>query len=229
MEADRQFLRQTYQMSPVEFVRSVGLVGPDVVLVHMVWLDDDDIRMLAETGTHVSHSPSSNSKLASRVCPVPRLLAAGVNVALGCDGGPSNNTYDLLAEMKLAALVHKAVSLDPTVVLAETVLEMATINGARALRWEHEIGSLEVGKKADLVVVERDRSHLAPGFNPVSSLVYSATGADVESVMVDGKWLVRHRRLLSIDEDRAVAQARERAGRLYAATGIDPGPSWPVL
>ncbi|MHB1501905.1 MAG: amidohydrolase family protein [Candidatus Dormibacteria bacterium] len=229
VEADRQFLRQTYQMSPVEFARSVGLVGPDVVLVHMVWLDDQDIGILAETGTSVSHNPSSNSKLASGVCPVPRLLAAGVNVALGCDGGPSNNTYDLLAEMKLAALVHKAVSLDPTVVPAETVLEMATINGARALRWDHEIGSLEVGKKADIVVVNRDRCGLSPGLNPVSSLVYSATGADVDSVMVDGRWLVRHGQLLTIDEEEAVAQARERARRLYAATGIDPSPRWPVL
>jgi cytosine/adenosine deaminase-related metal-dependent hydrolase len=157
------------------------------------------------------------------------LLAAGVNVALGCDGGPSNNTYDLLAEMKLAALVHKAVSLDPTVMPAETVLEMATIKGARALRWEHEIGSLEVGKKADLVIVDRDRPHMAPGFNPLSSLVYAATGADVDSVMVDGRWLVRNGRLLTIDEERAVAQARERAERLYRATGIDPGSRWPVL
>ncbi len=229
VEADRQFLRQTYQMSPVEFARSVGLVGPDVVLVHMVWLDDQDIAILAETGTSVSHNPSSNSKLASGVCPVPRLLAAGVNVALGCDGGPSNNTYDLLAEMKLAALVHKAVSLDPTVVPAESVLEMATINGARALRWDHEIGSLEVGKKADIVVVNRDRCGLSPGLNPVSALVYSATGADVDSVMVDGRWLVRHGELLTIDEEEAVAQARERARRLYAATGIDPSPRWPVL
>jgi cytosine/adenosine deaminase-related metal-dependent hydrolase len=152
-----------------------------------------------------------------------------VNVALGCDGGPSNNTYDLLAEMKLAALVHKAVSRDPTVVPAETVLEMATINGAKALRWEHEIGSLEVGKKADLVVVDRERAHMAPGLNPVSSLVYASTGADVDSVMVDGRWLVRDGRLLTIDEERAVAQARERAGRLYRSTGIDPGPRWPVL
>jgi cytosine/adenosine deaminase-related metal-dependent hydrolase len=229
IEADRQFLRQTYQMSPVEFARSVGLVGPDVVLVHMVWIDDQDIRILAETGTSVSHNPSSNSKLGSGVCPVPKLLAAGVNVALGCDGGPSNNTYDLLAEMKLAALVHKAVSRDPTVVPAETVLEMATINGAKALRWEHEIGSLEVGKKADLVVVDRERAHMAPGLNPVSSLVYASTGADVDSVMVDGRWLVRDGRLLTIDEERAVAQARERAGRLYRSTGIDPGPRWPVL
>ena len=229
VEADRRFLRETYQQSPMEFARSVGLAGPDVVLVHMVWLGEEDIRILAETGTHVSHNPSSNSKLASGVCPVPRLLAAGVNVALGCDGGPSNNTYDLMAEMKLAAVVHKAVSLDPTVVPAETVLEMATINGARALRWDDEIGSLEVGKKADLVVVDLDRPHLAPGLNPVSTLVYAATGADVESVMVDGRWVVRHGELLTIDAARAVAEARERAQRLYAATGIDPGPRWPVL
>ena len=229
VEADRRFLQQTYRMSPMEFARSVGLVGPDVVLVHMVWLDDTDMRILAETGTHVSHNPASNSKLASGVCPVPRLQAAGVNVALGCDGGPSNNAYDLIAEMKLAALIHKAVSLDPTVMPAETVLEMATINGARALRWENEIGSLEVGKKADLVVIDLDRPHLTPAVNPLSALVYAATGADVDSVMVDGRWLVRGGRLLTIDEERTLAHAKERAGRLYGTTSIAPRSRWPML
>src|SRR6266571_915606 len=116
----------------------------------MVWLTQEDIDKLAQTHTSVSHNPSSNSKLASGVCKVPQMLTSGVNVALGCDGGPSNNDYDLIREMKLAALIHKAVTHDPLVVPAETVLEMATINGAQALGLSQEIGSLEVGKKADL-------------------------------------------------------------------------------
>src|SRR3984893_10876996 len=145
VEADKIFLQENYGLSPVYFAESVGLLGPKTVLVHMVWLTQADIDKLAETRTSVSHNPSSNSKLASGVCKVPQMLASGVNVALGCDGGPSNNDYDMIREMKLAALIHKAVSLDPLIMPAEIVLEMATINGARALGLEHEIGSLEVG------------------------------------------------------------------------------------
>src|SRR6266705_2425016 len=155
VEADKTFLKEKYDLSPVYYAESVGLLGPRTVLVHMVWLTSEDIDKLAATGTHVSHNPSSNSKLASGVCKVPQMLASGVNVALGCDGGPSNNDYDMIREMKLVAIIHKAVSLDPLIVPAETVLEMATINGSRALGLEHEIGSLEVGKKADLVVVDQ--------------------------------------------------------------------------
>src|SRR5712691_4018779 len=152
VQADKIFLKEHYGLSPVLFAESVGLLGPKTVLVHMVWLTDEDIAKLAETHTSVSHNPSSNSKLASGVCKVPQMLAQGVNVALGCDGGPSNNDYDLIRDMKLAAILHKAVANDPLIVPAETVLEMATINGARSLGLEHEIGSLEAGKKADLVV-----------------------------------------------------------------------------
>src|SRR6266704_1171036 len=154
VEADKIFLNEKYGLSPVAYAESVGLLGPKTVLVHMVWLTREDIEKLAATRTSVSHNPSSNSKLASGVCKVPQMLASGVNVALGCDGGPSNNDYDMIREMKLAALIHKAVTLDPLIVPAETVLEMATINGARALGLEHEIGSLEAGKKADLVVID---------------------------------------------------------------------------
>jgi cytosine/adenosine deaminase-related metal-dependent hydrolase len=195
----------------------------------MVWLNDADINKLAETATNVSHNPSSNSKLASGVCKVPQMLQSGVNVALGCDGGPSNNDYDMIREMKLAAILHKAVSLDPTIVPAETVLEMATINGAQALGLAHEIGSLEVGKKADLVVLDLDRLHTTPSPNPVSSLVYAATGGEVDTVMVDGRVLVRGGSLLSMSEEEVKNQARLHAGQVYKRAGIDIKPRWPVL
>ena len=162
VEADKIFLNEKYGLSPVYYAESVGLLGPKTVLVHMVWLARADIDKLAETRTSVSHNPSSNSKLASGVCKVPQMLASGVNVALGCDGGPSNNDYDLVREMKLAAIIHKAVTNNPLIVPAETVLEMATINGARALGLEQEIGSLEAGKKADLVVIDLNRLHTHP-------------------------------------------------------------------
>src|SRR5579863_690659 len=229
VEADKIFLQEKYGLSPVYYAESVGLLGPKSVLVHMVWLTQPDIAKLAETGTSVSHNPSSNSKLASGVCKVPQMLASGVNVALGCDGGPSNNDYDMIREMKLAAIIHKAVTNDPLIVPAETVLEMATINGARALGLEHEIGSLEVGKKADIVVVDLNRLHTTPSMNPVSTLVYAATGGEVDMVVVDGKIVVEQGQLLTMDENEIMAQARTHAAALYRRAGIEIVPRWPVL
>src|SRR5215469_4283318 len=228
VEADKIFLDEKYGLSPVLYAESVGLLGPKSVLVHMVWLTDEDIDRLAATGTHVSHNPSSNSKLASGVCKVPLMLARGVNVALGCDGGPSNNDYDMIREMKLAALIHKAVTLDPLIVPAETVLELATINGARALGLEHEIGSLEAGKKADLVVVDLNRLHTAPSINPVSTLVYAATGGDVDMVVVDGQVVMEQGNLLTMDEDEVIEQAHQHAVQLYQRAGIEIRPKWQV-
>jgi cytosine/adenosine deaminase-related metal-dependent hydrolase len=229
VEADKIFLNEKYGLSPVYYAESVGLLGPKTVLVHMVWLARADIDKLAETRTSVSHNPSSNSKLASGVCKVPQMLASGVNVALGCDGGPSNNDYDLVREMKLAAIIHKAVTNDPLIVPAETVLEMATINGARALGLEQEIGSLEVGKKADLVIIDLNRLHTTPSPNPISSLVYAATGAEVDTVVVDGHIVVEHGQLLTMDENEVMEQAHQHAGALYRRTGIEIKPTWPVL
>ncbi len=229
VEADKIFLNEKYGLSPVYYAESVGLLGPKTVLVHMVWLARADIDKLAETRTSVSHNPSSNSKLASGVCKVPQMLASGVNVALGCDGGPSNNDYDLVREMKLAAIIHKAVTNNPLIVPAETVLEMATINGARALGLEQEIGSLEVGKKADLVVIDLNRLHTTPSPNPISSLVYAATGAEVDTVVVDGRIVVEHGQLLTMDENEVMEQAHQHAGALYRRAGIEIKPTWPVL
>lgn len=228
VEADKIYLQEKYGLSPVYYAESVGLLGPKSVLVHMVWLTQQDIEKLAETGTSVSHNPSSNSKLASGVCKVPQMLASGVNVALGCDGGPSNNDYDMIREMKLAAIIHKAVSNDPLIVPAETVLEMATINGARALGLEQEIGSLEVGKKADMVVIDLNRLHTTPSFNHVSTLVYAATGGEVDMVVVDGHIVVEQGQLLTMDEEEVMEQANQHASALYKRAGIEIAPRWPV-
>ena len=229
VEADKIYLNERYGLSPVYYAESVGLLGPRTVLVHMVWLNQEDIAKLANTETHVSHNPSSNSKLASGVCKVPQMLASGVNVALGCDGGPSNNDYDLIREMKLAAIIHKAVTNDPLIVPAETVLEMATINGARALGLEREIGSLEAGKKADLVVLDFERLHTTPSLNPISTLVYAATGGEVDMVVVDGQIVVEQGQLLTMDEEEVMEQARYHAGALYRRAGIEIKPKWPVI
>ncbi len=228
VKADREYLDEAYGLKPVEYAQSVGLLGPRTVLAHVVWVDEEEMRLLAETGTHVSHNPASNTKLASGIPRIAEMVAAGVNVTLGCDGGPSNNTYDLLRDMRWVAYLQKARLLDPEVVPAETVIEMATINGAKALGWENEIGSLEEGKKADFIVVDVHKPHMTPSPNPVSTLAYCATGEDVSMVVIDGKTVVRDGRVLTLDEDKVMQVAQERADALYRRAGVDVQPRWPV-
>ncbi|PQE28141.1 guanine deaminase protein [Rutstroemia sp. NJR-2017a BBW] len=219
VRADREFF-DSQNHTPMSYCDSVGLLGPKTVLVHMVHLDDSDIQKLAETGTHVAHCPTSNAKLASGICRLPELLDSGVNVGLGTDGAPCNNTNDLLQEMKLAAIIHKAKSYDPTIVSAEQVLEMATINGAKALGLEDSIGSLEVGKKADFVAVDMRKVHLQPYFSPVSAVVYSVTGRDVELVVVDGKEVVKGGKLQTMDEEEVWKEAQKRSHEIVKRAGL---------
>jgi cytosine/adenosine deaminase-related metal-dependent hydrolase len=226
---DIRFLREEYGCTPGAFAAECDILGLKTVLAHGVWIPPEDFPLLAESGATVAHCPNSNSKLASGIAPAPEMLTAGVNVALGCDGGPSNNTYDLLREMRAAAVVHKARTLDPLLLPGETVLEMATINGARALGLQDEIGSIEAGKKADLVVVDFRTPHLVPAPNPVSALVYGASAADVDAVLVDGRLLVDRGRVLTLDERAVACEATERAEALYARTGLTAELRWPVL
>ncbi|PCH40768.1 hypothetical protein WOLCODRAFT_143210 [Wolfiporia cocos MD-104 SS10] len=218
--ADREFFASRSH-NPTSYCSSVGLLGPHTVLVHMVHLDDDDVASLEKTGTHVVHCPSSNSKLASGFCRVPALLEAGVNVALGTDGAPCNNTSDLLQEMKLAGIIHKVRTMDPTAVPAETVLEMATINGARAVGLDKEIGSLEVGKKADFVAIDTRKVHLQPWFNPVSAVVYTATAQDVELVVVDGVEVVKNGKVVTMNEAEIWKEVAQKAKEVVRRAGLD--------
>ena len=208
----------------------------------MVHLDNDDIRRVANTGTHVAHCPTSNAKLASGICRVPDLQCAGVNIGLGTDGGPSNNSCDLFQEMKLAAIIHKSISpynnnvgsgagADPTLVPAESVIEMATINGAKALGLQDRIGSIEVGKRADFIAIDMRGIYNQPWFNPVSAVVYTATGRDVDLVVVDGRLLVEHGRLLTMNEDEIVAEASDRSRQVLQRAGLEEKvvkSRWPV-
>lgn len=187
---------------PVELLDSLGLLGPDVLLAHAVDLTGREIAALARTGTAVAHCPVSNLKLGCGVAPVPRLLSAGVTVGLGTDGAVSSNSLDVLGAVRQAALVHKAGG-DPTAVGAEQAVRMATIEGARALGLGDQLGSLEVGKRADLIVVDLDAPHLRPAHDPWSTLAYAAHSADVRDTVVDGRVLMRGRELLTLDE-RAV-------------------------
>ena len=206
-------------LTPVGYLQSIGFFGPRTVINHGVWVDAEDMKILRRHGVAVSHNPESNMKLASGIAPVPEYFATGITVGLGTDGAASNNDLDMFEAMRFAALLHKVNTRDPRSVPATTALEMATINGARALGLEHMIGSIEVGKRADLVVVGTDKARLTPLYDPVSHIVYAAHGDDVRTVMVNGRILMRDREMLTLDEAAVLAEARVLAGAVRAAVG----------
>jgi cytosine/adenosine deaminase-related metal-dependent hydrolase len=215
--------------SPIDFAARHGLLGPRTVLGHCVWTDEADWRVIAETGSHVAHNPASNAKTATGIAPVHQMLAAGVNVCLGCDGGPSNNTYDMIRDMRLASYVANLREGDPTVVPAETVLEMATLNGAQALGLADQIGSIEVGKRADFIVINMDAPHLTPVWDPVSTIVYAAQGSDVDTVVIDGQIVMQGRKVATLDEEAILADIRQRFRHVGERAGVHIEPRWPVV
>jgi 5-methylthioadenosine/S-adenosylhomocysteine deaminase len=203
----------------INYLDSVGVTGEHVALAHCVHLSNDEIRILKRTGTHVAHCPSSNLKLGSGIAPVTKLLEEGVSVSLGADGAPCNNRLDMFTEMRTAALLQKALH-GPEVLAANRVLRLATIDGARALGLANEIGSLEVGKRADVAVVRLGQVHTTPETEVVSSLVYAATASDVENVIIDGQEVMRDRTLLTLDEAEVIAEANAQAELLMSRAGL---------
>jgi len=204
----------------VALLDQLGLCGPRSVFAHCVHLGAKEIDILSRSGTSVAHCPGANLKLASGIAPVPRLLAAGINVALGADGAACNNALDAFHEMRLAATLHLPRS-GPRAMPAAEVMAMATVRGARALRLEREIGTLEEGKKADLAVVDLSGPHCQPrGPDPHGTLVYCARASDVTDVLVDGRIVVRGRRLLTLDAPRLAAAAPSEARRLLARAAV---------
>jgi len=197
----------------VAYLDSLGLTGSHVALAHCVHLSDDEIDTLEKTRTNVVHCPSSNLKLGSGIAPVAKLLDRDISVSLGADGAACNNRLDMFTEMRTAALLQKAVH-GPEVLPASRVLRMATIDGARAMGLDEEIGSLETGKRADVAIVRMGGLHSTPAPEIVSALVYSAQSSDVETVIIDGQVLMRDRRLLTIDEAKTVKTANAEAEEL---------------
>jgi len=206
-------------MDNIEYLEKLGLVGPDVSLAHCVWATPREHEILARTKTNVGHCPSANLKLASGFAPIPEMVREGISVSLGADGAACNNSLDAFIEMRLAALIHRP-RVGATGTPSELVLEMATLGGARALGLEHEIGSLEVGKRADLVVMDARGIRFAPGGSPYDRVVLCAHPGDVETVVVDGRVVVEGRRLLTLDEAEVVARATEEGRKVKIRAGL---------
>jgi 5-methylthioadenosine/S-adenosylhomocysteine deaminase len=201
--------RAKHGLSPVAYLERIGVLGNDLVGAHCIWVDAADIAALARHGVGCVHNPSSNMKLASGVMPVPELLAAGHAVGLATDGAASNNSQDLFEEMDIAAKLQKIARMDPRALPAKQALEMATIGGARALHMEKQIGSLEEGKKADLILVDTNGPHAIPMYNVYSQLVYAMKGADVKTVVIAGKIVMENRQMRTLDEEKIIAKTRE--------------------
>jgi 5-methylthioadenosine/S-adenosylhomocysteine deaminase len=207
-------VRGKYGKTPIEVLDSAGLLGERTLLAHCVHLSDAEIERLAETGTSVAHCPSSNLKLASGIARVADMLRAGVNVSIGTDGSASNNDLNLFHEAQLAAMVQKGVTGDPAVLPAERVFSMLTIDGARAVGLSAHLGSLEIGKLADIMVLDFDALHLTPCYDIYSHLVYAVSPSDVIHVVINGVLVMQDRRLLTLDEAKIKAEVRAIASEI---------------
>lgn len=219
---DREATKELHGKVDIELLEELGIVGPNVVMVHCVYLTEEDMEMTKKYDMKISHNTASNMYLSSGVAPIPEMLEKGITVSLGVDGAASNNSQDMIELMKLTALQHKVNKLDPLAISAEKVLEMATIDGARAIGMEDEIGSLEVGKKADLVIFNPMLNPKAiPMHNPVSTLVYSSSMQNIEGAIVDGKIIMENSKILTIeDEKKILEEVQETADKLCERGGI---------
>ena len=207
-------IKEKYDKRPFEYLDSLGLLGPHLIADHCVHLGETEIALMAEKGVKVVHNPESNMKLASGIAPIKKLLSQGVTVSLGTDGCASNNNLDLFTEMDMAAKLQKIHTMDPTVMDAVTVLRMSTIEAAKVLGLKNFTGSLEIGKKADIIIVDTKKPHLTPMYNPYSHLVYAARGNDVSHSIINGQLVMENRNLLTIDVDDIMSMAKNKSKQI---------------
>jgi len=208
-------------MSPVQYIESMGVLQPNLIAAHCIFVDEADRKLLAERQVGCIHNPSSNMMIASGVSPVPEMRAAGIALGLGTDGpAGSNNDLDLMEEIDLAAKLAKITKMDPLALNAKAVVEMATIDGARAVHLEREIGSLEPGKKADVILISLDEPNAVPMYDVYAQIAYALKGSDVETVIIGGKVVMRDHKLLTIDEPRVLEKAREYQKSVAASLGM---------
>jgi 5-methylthioadenosine/S-adenosylhomocysteine deaminase len=207
-----------YGKKPVRLLLDLGVLDEQTIAVHCNWLTSDDMKIFSDLGVKVSHNPESSMKLAAGVAPVPEMLRHGITVGIGTDGCASNNDLDMFGEMDTTAKVHKVTSLDPTLMDAQTVCKMATTGGARVLGLDKLIGSVETGKKADIIIVDMNQPHLTPLYNCYSQLVYAARGADVKTSIINGKLIMKDRKLFTIDVQNAMKSVRKIAAEIGGAS-----------
>ena len=219
--SEREQLTEKFGKSPTHFLRDMGYLDERFIAFHCVCLEEEDMRLFAEHGCKVVHNPESNMKLASGIAPVPEMIRAGVTVGLGTDGCASNNNLDMFQEMDTAAKLHKVAKLDPTAMDARTMVRMATCEGARALGMENVCGSLKAGMKADIIIINLNKPHLTPLYNEYSHIVYAINGADVDTVLIDGRVVMKNRQLLTLHEDAIMAKVEETAMRIRKQFAIN--------
>jgi 5-methylthioadenosine/S-adenosylhomocysteine deaminase len=210
--------------SPVAYLDRIGFLNERVIAAHMVWPQESDIAILKRRGVGVVHNPQSNMKLAAGVAPVPKMLAEGLLIGLGTDGAASNNDLNMWEEMDTVAKLHKVFTGDPKVISAQQAFEFATIRGAEALHLEKEIGSLEKGKRADILVIDRDTLNQIPLYNLYSDLVYATKASDVETVIINGRLVMRNRRLLTLNEAAVKNDARSFRDKIIKSLGTTGTP-----
>jgi 5-methylthioadenosine/S-adenosylhomocysteine deaminase len=222
MKKEWQDSEKANGMSPVQYLEKIGVLGPDIVAAHCIFVDEADRKLLAERGTGCVHNPSSNMMIASGVAPVPEERAAGVAVGLGTDGpAGSNNDLDLMEEIDLAAKLAKVSKMNPLALGAKDVVAMATIDGARALHLDKEIGSLEAGKKADLAFISLSEPNAVPMYDIYAQIAYSLKGSDVDTVVIGGRVVMRDRKLLTVDEPAVIEKAREYGNAVKKSLGME--------
>ncbi len=202
-------------LRPFEYLDKIGFLGPDVVAAHSVWLSDNEIEIIKKNGVKVSHNPCSNMKLASGIAPVSKLIENDICVSIGTDGASSNNNLDLIEELKTASLLQKVSTLDPNVLNSHEAIAMGTIKGAEALGLDSEIGSIEVGKKADIILIDTNSANMVPDSSTLTSnIIYSANGSNVDTTICNGKILMENKKLTVLDEQEIYNKAREALNNL---------------
>ena len=211
---------KVYDNGEIEFLDRHGMLSPRTLLIHSIWITPKEKVLIARRGANVNHNPAGNMLLGDGAAPIPDLIAMGVNVGLGVDGASTNNSQDMIETMKLGALLHRNSTLDAGIFTAYDMIKMATIGSAKAIGWADEIGSLEAGKKADLIVVSTDSPAMTPRLANINNLVFSGNGRDVDSVMIDGRFVMKNRQMLLVDEREILSRATQTAQRVAEETGV---------
>lgn len=226
---EMDYTRATRGETTVEHLYRLGALGPNLVAAHVVWLTEREIDLFRLYDVKASHNPAAAMKVVLGFARIPEMIEKGITVAIGTDGAPSNNRMDMMRDMYLTSLIHKGRTLDPKTVSAETVLEMATINGAKCALMEKEIGSLEVGKKADLIILNPNTIHSLPMIDPVANVVYAMNSENVESTICNGKWLMKEKEILFVNEKEFLEKVKEQSKKVMEKAGIKLPNRFPVI